>query len=165
MRKGRCRELVSDPAAGLCFKHAAQHKKDRDAANVAAQLIRDTDDFTSAVTINRSLTELYKLLARDEISPRRGAVVAYTCNLLLRTLPAIKHELYAQDEQQPAIIMDIPCAAATRALEARRTREAERRDPQPASVQRTAQFATSSNVAPAVAPDGHGYTSIPAKSK
>jgi hypothetical protein len=98
---------VADPESGLCFKHAADQKKLRDSANLAAKLIGDTEEFTSAVTINRSLGELYKLLARDEIAPRRAAVMAYTANLLLRTLPAIEHEL-APDSGGPDIIIDMP---------------------------------------------------------
>ncbi|PYT60774.1 MAG: hypothetical protein DMG35_10560 [Acidobacteria bacterium] len=98
---------VSDPASGLCFKHAADQKKDRNAANLASKLIGDTEEFTSAVTINHSLGELYKLLARDEISPRRAAVMAYTGSLLLRTLPAIDRELHPPDAEQE-IIMDLP---------------------------------------------------------
>ena len=87
-----CRMPIADPASGLCLRHAAAQKKDRDAANLAAKLIGDTQEFTSAITINRSLGELYKLLARDEIAPRRAAVMAYTGSLLLRTLPAIERE-------------------------------------------------------------------------
>ena len=102
----RCRMAISDPTSSLCLRHAAQLKKDRDAANVAAQLIGNTVEFTSAVTINRSLGELYKLLARDEIAPRRAAVMAYTCHLLLRTLPAIEHELHHQPESGQQIIWD-----------------------------------------------------------
>jgi hypothetical protein len=90
---------IADPASGLCLKHAAVQKKDRDAANLAATLIGDTQEFTSAVAINRSLGELYKLLARDEIAPRRAAVMAYTGSLLLRTLPAIEHELGLDAEE------------------------------------------------------------------
>ena len=104
-----CRMAVSDPASGLCLKHAAAQKKDRDAANLAFKLIGDTEEFTSAVTINHSLGELYKLQARDEITPRRAAVMAYTCNLLLRTLPAIEHELNPQsDDESQQIIIDLP---------------------------------------------------------
>jgi len=125
MRKGRSRELASDPATGLCLKHAAQLKNARDAANVAARLIGDTVEFTSAVTINRSLGELYKLLAHDEIAPRRAAVMAYTCQLLLRTLPAIDRELHPQDEKHATIIMDIDSAVARRAQQARLAQEAE----------------------------------------
>jgi hypothetical protein len=118
----RCRMAISDPASSLCFKHAAQQKKDRDAADIAARLIGDTEEFTSAVTINRSLGELYKLLARDEIAPRRAAVMTYTCNLLLRTLPAIEHELQGPGQKDNTIIFDIPSAVATRALEAQKSK-------------------------------------------
>jgi hypothetical protein len=97
----RCRMPVSDPESRLCFKHAAAQKKDRDAANLAATLIGDTEEFTSAVAINRSLGELYKLLARDEIAPRRAAVMAYTGSLLLRTLPAFEHELEVEEGPVP----------------------------------------------------------------
>jgi hypothetical protein len=61
---------------------------------------------------NRSLGELYKLLARDEIAPRRAAVMAYTGSLLLRTLPAIEHEQILEEEHNqhdsPAVIWDLP---------------------------------------------------------
>ncbi|MGB2901012.1 MAG: hypothetical protein WBB89_17260, partial [Candidatus Acidiferrum sp.] len=60
------------------------------------------------VVINRSLGELYKLQARNKIHPRRAAVMAYTCNLLLRTLPAIERELHPELEDQPQIIIDLP---------------------------------------------------------
>jgi len=113
-----CRMPVSDPASGLCFRHAAQLNKDRDAANIAASLIGDTQEFTSAVAINRSLSELYKLLARDEIPPRRAAVMAYTCNLLLRTLPAIDRELHPPNHEDP-IVLDISSYVAQRALSQR----------------------------------------------
>jgi hypothetical protein len=100
---------VSDPASGLCFKHALQQKKD---LNVAAKLIGDTEEFTSAVTINHSLGELYKLLARDEIHPRRAAVMAYTCNLLLRTITVIAQE---EASKPVEIIWDIPHGRGTSA--------------------------------------------------
>jgi hypothetical protein len=98
---------IADPESDLCLKHVAELKKVRDAANLSAQLIGDTEEFTSAVAINRSLGELYKLLARDEIAPRRAAVMAYTGSLLLRTLPAIEHELNPSDDDQK-IIFDLP---------------------------------------------------------
>ena len=110
-----CRLPISDAASGLCSSHAAEQKKARDTANVAARLIGDTAEFTSAVAINRSLGELYKLLARDEIAPRRAAVMAYTCSLLLRTLPAIGRELHPQEQKDDVLVLDIPSAVAYRA--------------------------------------------------
>lgn len=94
-----CRMAVTDPSSSLCLRHAAQRQKVLDLADLSATLIGDAEDFRSAVTINRSLGELYKLQARNQIAPRRAAVMAYTANLLLRTLPAIEHELHPEDEK------------------------------------------------------------------
>ena len=107
---GRHCRMLSQHGALFCTRHTtAQNRADAQAA-VAARLIGDAGEFRSAVEINRSLGELYKLLARDEIAPRRAAVMAYTCNLLLRTLPAIEHELaYPASESDPQrIIIDMP---------------------------------------------------------
>jgi hypothetical protein len=93
----RCRMAPSDTDPGLCSRHAAMRQKDLDQADVASQLIGESEEFRSAIAINRSLGELYKLQARNRISPRRAAVMAYTANLLLRTLPAEK-ELYPNGE-------------------------------------------------------------------
>jgi hypothetical protein len=90
----RCRMALSDTDSGLCSRHAALRQKDLDQADVTSKIIGESEEFRSAVAINRSLGELYKLQARNLISPRRAAVMAYTANLLLRTLPAIEHELH-----------------------------------------------------------------------
>jgi hypothetical protein len=102
-----CRLPISDPDSGLCFQHAALHQRDLDQADLAASLIGNVEEFRSAADINHSLGELYKLQAHNKITPRRAAVMAYTCNLLLRTLPAIEHETNPQNEQQQWI-MDLP---------------------------------------------------------
>src|SRR2546427_9708709 len=65
-------------------------------------------EFRDALTINHSLGELYKLQARNKITPRRAAVMAYTCNLLLRTLPAIYAEEGAAQDDGPMVIPDLP---------------------------------------------------------
>jgi hypothetical protein len=75
---------VSDPQSGLCPGHA------------------------DAVTINHFLGELYKLQARNKITPRRAAVMAYTANLLLRTLPAIHHEQNDKADENTDPLADFP---------------------------------------------------------
>jgi len=87
-----CRLPISDPDSGLCSKHAAEHQRDLDQVDLAAPLIGKIEEFRSAADINHSLGELYKLQARNKITPRRAAVMAYTASLLLRTLPAIQKE-------------------------------------------------------------------------
>ncbi len=103
-----CRMAISDTDSGLCSKHAALLQKDLDQADLAASLIGDIQEFRSAADINHSLGELYKLQARNKITPRRAAVMAYTANLLLRTLPAIDRELNPQDDNRAEIIFDMP---------------------------------------------------------
>jgi len=101
----RCRMPISDTDSGLCSKHAALLQKDLDQADLAATLIGDIQEFRSAADINHSLGELYKLQARNKITPRRAAVMAYTANLLLRTLPAIARDNGLQPQQQ-GIVFD-----------------------------------------------------------
>ena len=99
---------ISAPDSRLCRKHAAERQKDLDQADLAAALIGDIEEFRSAADINHSLGELYKLQARNQITPRRAAVMAYTCNLLLRTLPAIYAEENAEQDDSCQLIIDIP---------------------------------------------------------
>src|SRR6266702_2570699 len=99
---------ISDSDSSLCSKHAADRHKELDQADLAAVLVGDIQEFRDAVTINHSLGELYKLQARNKITPRRAAVMAYTCNLLLRTLPAIYAEENAGQDDGPELIIDIP---------------------------------------------------------
>ncbi len=99
---------ISEPHSGLCHKHAALRQQNLDQADLAAALIGDIEEFRSAADINHSLGELYKLQARNMIAPRRAAVMAYTANLLLRTLPAIYAEENAEQDDGPAFIVDIP---------------------------------------------------------
>lgn len=96
----RCRLPISDPASGLCPKHAADRHTDLDQADLASSLIGNVQEFLSAADINHSLGELYKLQARNKITPRRAAVMAYTANLLLRTLPVIAAEKLAQSQKE-----------------------------------------------------------------
>jgi len=86
---GRCRMPAVDPAGKLCCDHARvalQAKKDADFAKF---LTGEADGFQTASGINCSLGDLYTLLAKGRISPRRASVLAYISSLLLRSLAAI----------------------------------------------------------------------------
>jgi hypothetical protein len=103
-----CRMAIFDQDSGLCSRHAALLQKDLDQADLAASLIGDIQEFRSAEDINHSLGELYKLQARNKISPRRASVMAFTCSLLLRTLPALQQELHPQNDALQQFIMNMP---------------------------------------------------------
>jgi hypothetical protein len=107
-RNGRCRLPVADPLTALCAEHALRQQKRDKAAGLTAELIAGLTEFKSAVPINDFLSRLLLFQAQDRIPPRRAAVMAYTCNLLLRTLPAIQHERSPQDDEPQRIIIDMP---------------------------------------------------------
>jgi len=107
----RCRMAVSDPHSVLCHKHAAERQQNLDQADLAAALIGDIEEFRSAADINHSLGELYKLQARNKITPRRAecptkgtspgscrdAVLAYITNQLPHSHRAVDREAVTND--------------------------------------------------------------------
>jgi hypothetical protein len=105
----RCRLALSDQSSSYCHRHAHLAEPDELQLDFSRELAPDIKKFTTAVNINKFLATLLQLLAQDRITPRRGAVLAYTCNLLLRTLPAIEHELYPDPKHDNTpFIWDIP---------------------------------------------------------
>jgi len=94
----RCRHAVSSIKAGFCTTHAPAHSNRPEEPDLSAHLTAGLTEFKSAVPINEFLSRLLHLQAQDRISPRRAAVMAYTCNLILRTLPAIDRELHLENE-------------------------------------------------------------------
>ena len=93
----RCRLRVLNAQSHLCFRHAQLRQKKRHAADLAGDLAGQLTEFTTAADLNTFLSRLLLLQAHDRIAPRRAAVMAYTCNLLLRTLPAIYQETHGDD--------------------------------------------------------------------
>lgn len=88
----QCRLLSTDPHSGLCPQHL---KKQKDPGDLTKLLLPNWQSFQTAQGINSSLTNLYKLLAANRISPRRASVLAFISSLLLHTLPAIDADLAA----------------------------------------------------------------------
>jgi len=84
----QCRLLVSDAHSRLCPQHHAEQKQ-KESADYSDVLCNFSQGFQTAQGINNSLRNLYWLAAQNRISTRRAKVLAYICNLLLRTLPAI----------------------------------------------------------------------------
>jgi hypothetical protein len=103
----RCR-LFARPGAAVCSRHAAALAQ-TDAANLSADLTAGLSEFTTAEPINQFLSRLLLLLAEDRIPPRRGAVMAYTANLLLRSVTVMHHDAERAENKRPVnIIWDIP---------------------------------------------------------
>ena len=75
-----------------------------DTTNYSADLLGPLEDFTTAINVNQVLGNLLALIASGRIGPRRAAIVAYTCQLLLSSLPAVKDELHEEEmDRQEAL--------------------------------------------------------------
>ena len=106
----RCRLFATNLDSSFCPSHAALPENQREPAETAAVLTADLNEFRSAIPINDFLARLLLLLARDRISARKAAVLAYITNQLLRTLPAIDAELNPKPgkDEPVQIIFDMP---------------------------------------------------------
>ena len=100
----RCRSEAHDLKLGLCPKHASSLPVTKPSADFLQRLTHETDEFTTAMGIHNSISELYKLLAADLISARRAAVLAYIANLLLRTIPIVHSEIDSDSSKDPVHI-------------------------------------------------------------
>ena len=106
----QCRFRSSGAASRFCPRHSAIQEQRHSADLAAALAAGDENTFQSAEGINRSLAELFTLLAKDRVSPRRAAVLAYIGSLLLRTLPAIEKEAAADQpkNRRTTVVWDLP---------------------------------------------------------
>ena len=93
---GRCCTMLRmDDHPSLCYQHwryQVFQPENEDPESVAAELLGSTEDFTTAAAVNKVLGRLLALLARKRIPPRNAATVAYICQLLLTSLPAVERE-------------------------------------------------------------------------
>jgi len=96
----RCRMPVSDLHAGLCAHHF-RHRLVREEADLSTALVGELKKFETTDDVNDVLSRLLILVSQDRVSPRRAAVMAYICNLLLRSVPK-------PDNEPAQIIVDMP---------------------------------------------------------
>ena len=95
----RCRMPVSGLRTGLCANHSRKLFA-RQEADLSSSLVGELKKFETFDDINDVLSRLLILTSQDRVSPRRAAVIAYICNLLLRSVP--------RPNDEPQIIVDIP---------------------------------------------------------
>ena len=103
----RCKATIRNHKLDFCPKHAESVPISQPPADFLHRLTTDSDDFSTALGIHNSLSELYKLLAADLISARRAAVLAYIANLLLRTIPIVQSELYPDSQNERITHLDL----------------------------------------------------------
>ncbi len=87
----------------LCAYHADRLKATLpivDPEVLAAELLGEIDDFSTAASVNLFLGNLVKLLARKRIARRDAIALAYISQLLLNSLPALVREVEAENEAE-----------------------------------------------------------------
>ena len=94
-RGRRCRMLRASDRDQFCAQHARL-----EAQALASDLLGSDRDFSTATAVNRVLGNLLELIATGRIPGRRAALVAYTCQLLLTSLPELKKELDEADDME-----------------------------------------------------------------
>jgi hypothetical protein len=95
-RNGRCRMPATDSATNFCSEHAQQqetHQQTPDPETLAAELLGELEDFSTADAVNHFLGNLVKQLARKRIARRDAIALAYLCQLLLNSLPPLWKEI------------------------------------------------------------------------
>ena len=92
---GREQASLATPHLSLGTATAPTRDTDTDTdTDVAADLLGPVEDFRTAAAVNHALGKLLILLAGNRISPRRGAVLAYTCQLLLQSVASVDKEIW-----------------------------------------------------------------------
>jgi hypothetical protein len=87
----------------LCTYHADRLRATVPAVDpeaLAAELLGDIDDFSTAGSVNLFLGNLVKQLARKRIARRDAVALAYISQLLLNSLPALERQLEAEQETE-----------------------------------------------------------------
>jgi hypothetical protein len=105
----RCRLPLDGSSSYFCLEHAHLQPPAPGSGDLSSELVGQLTEFKSALDINHVLSNLLLLISRDRIAPRRASVVAYTCNLLLQSLPHIDDELNPPvGEEIVQVIVDTP---------------------------------------------------------
>jgi hypothetical protein len=99
---------VTDPSSTLCSEHTRQqenHQQTPDPETLAAELLGELEDFSTADAVNHFLGNLVKQLARKRIARRDAIALAYLCQLLLNSLPPMWREI--EEERDAAAGHDL----------------------------------------------------------
>ncbi len=103
-RGQRCRMLRAAGHDSLCPHHLRQASAAQpDTEVLAAELLGSLNDFSTAESVNQLLGNLVKQLARKRIARLDAIAMAYMCQLLLNSLPPLKKELRAEDDEEAQI--------------------------------------------------------------
>jgi len=96
----RCRMERMETHPELCFYHWQREEELADALKNSAQIVSPRAKLSTARGINRVLGNILKAHAQGKIPARSAATMAYTCQLLLLSLPYLIKERAAEKEKE-----------------------------------------------------------------
>jgi hypothetical protein len=80
--------------SGLCTTHATLERQILDTQAVAEELLSTAPpSFDTAIAVNHLLGKLLRIIVEDRIPLRKGAVLVYTCSLLLNSLGGVRTDV------------------------------------------------------------------------
>lgn len=89
----RCSMPTPNPDVPYCSRHAKLAQNEPVEQDLSKFILKGSQDFQTAQGVNFSLANIFELLAKNRISARRAAVLAYIGSLILRTHASIDREL------------------------------------------------------------------------
>jgi hypothetical protein len=95
-----------NPELQFCSRHAKLAQAEPIEQDLSKFILKGSQDFQTAQGVNFSLANIFELLAKNRISPRRAAVLAYIASLLLRTHASIDRELALNEENTASVRID-----------------------------------------------------------
>ena len=88
-----CRMLRSSGHPHYCLTHARHEQQLLDASRIGSELVSLSGGFKTASDVNHALGKLWTALSQDRIPARKASVLAFIGQLLLQSLPRVKHEI------------------------------------------------------------------------
>ncbi len=94
LSNGRCRRMLRGPAhSSFCAFHARQELHLLESQRLGDQIsVSLNGNFLTATDINHVLGNLFTAVAQDRIPLRKAAALTYLGQVLLSSLPHVKHE-------------------------------------------------------------------------
>lgn len=119
-RSGKPCRYFALPGSRFCKNHAPRERLEVEA--LAADLMESAGDFSSPDNVRSVMAKVFGAMLRRQLTSKQAGVLCFIAQTILHSQRAM--QLYLQMENKLAperpIIIDIPSAAAQRALERQR---------------------------------------------
>jgi hypothetical protein len=90
----KCRMLRREDHATLCVFHARAERQLLQSETLGPLLSKSpSGEFLTAADVNHVLGKLFAAISEDRLPPRNAATLAFVGQLLLHSIPLVKHEM------------------------------------------------------------------------